>query len=63
MQRRPEKIIKLRINRDSGLPTDENDPQGFDEFFVTGTEPAADPSPNLRRNTGASSSDPVEGLF
>ncbi len=63
MQRRPEKIIKLRINRDSGLPTDENDPQGFDEFLVTGTEPEADPSPNLRRNTGASSSDPVQGLF
>ncbi len=63
MQRQPEKIIKLRINRDSGLPTDENDPQGFDEFFVTGTEPEADPSPNLRRNTGASSSDPVQGLF
>ena len=39
MQRRPEKIIKLRVNRDSGLPTNENDPQGFDEFFVKGTEP------------------------
>ena len=62
-QRRPEKIITLRVNRDSGLPTDENDPQGFDEFFITGTEPAAGPSPNLRRSTGASSTDPVEGLF
>jgi penicillin-binding protein 1A len=62
-QRRPEKIITLRINRDSGLPTDANDPQGFDEFFITGTEPTADPSPNLRPSTGASSTDPVEGLF
>jgi len=51
----PENIIQIRVNNRSGLPTDADDPDGYDEFFVRGTEPK---TPHAQFQV-----DPVEGLF
>jgi len=51
----PENIIQIRVNNRSGLPTDADDPDGYDEFFVRGTEPK---TPHAKLQV-----DPVEGLF
>ena len=51
----PANIIRLRVNRETGLLAPKEDPQGFDEIFVIGTEP----SPSRIRTDA----DPVEGLF
>jgi penicillin-binding protein 1A len=34
----PEGIVKARVNMETGLPTDESDPQSLEEFFIEGTE-------------------------
>ncbi len=54
-QRSPESIIRIRVNRQSGLPTDADDPDGYSEYFVAGTEPT---TPHAESQV-----DPVEGLF
>ncbi|HCX86631.1 MAG TPA: peptidase [Gammaproteobacteria bacterium] len=54
-QRYPENIIQVRVNNRSGLPTDVDDPDGYEEFFVRGTEPK---TPHAESQV-----DPVEGLF
>ena len=54
-QRIPENIIRLRVNRQSGLPTDAEDPEGYLEFFVAGTQPTT--------SHAQSKEDPTEGLF
>lgn len=51
----PDNIIRLRVNRETGLPTDEEDPDGYLEFFVAGTQPT---TPHAQ-----SAEDPIEGLF
>ena len=51
----PENIIQIRVNNRSGLPTDADDPNGYDEFFIRGTEPE---TPHAQLQV-----DPVEGLF
>ena len=51
----PENIIRLRVNRQTGLPTNEEDPDSYLEFFVAGTQPT---TPHAQ-----SAEDPVEGLF
>ena len=51
----PNNIIRLRVNRETGLPTDEEDPDGYLEFFVAGTQPT---TPHAQ-----SAEDPIEGLF
>ncbi|HCK77128.1 MAG TPA: peptidase [Gammaproteobacteria bacterium] len=53
--RSPEKIIRIHVNRQSGLPTDADDPDGYPEYFVAGTEPTTSHSD--------SQEDPIEGLF
>ena len=35
----PENIIRLRVNRQTGLPTNEEDPDSYLEFFLAGTQP------------------------
>ena len=55
VQHSPENIIKIRVNRKSGLPTHAEDPDGYPEYFVTGTEPT---TPHEEFQV-----DPVEGLF
>ena len=55
VQHSPENIIKIRVNRKSGLPTHTEDPDGYPEYFVAGTEPT---TPHEEFQV-----DPVEGLF
>ena len=55
VQHFPENIIKIRVNHKSGLPTHAEDPDGYPEYFVTGTEPT---TPHEEFQV-----DPVEGLF
>ena len=55
VQHSPENIIKIRVNRKSGLPTHAEDPDGYPEYFVAGTEPT---TPHEEFQV-----DPVEGLF
>jgi len=55
VQHSPENIIKIRVNHKSGLPTHAEDPDGYPEYFVTGTEPT---TPHEEFQV-----DPVEGLF
>ena len=55
LQHFPENIIRIRVNRQSGLPTHTEDPDGYPEYFVAGTEPT---TPHAEFQV-----DPVEGLF
>jgi len=55
LQHFPENIIRIRVNRKSGLPTDTEDPDGYPEYFAAGTEPT---TPHTEFQV-----DPVEGLF
>ena len=55
LQHSPGNIIRVRVNRRSGLPTDTDDPDGYSEYFVAGTEPT---TPHAEFQV-----DPVEGLF
>jgi len=34
----PEQVVTARVNLETGLPTDENDPDSAEEYFVKGTE-------------------------
>ena len=51
----PENIIRLRVNRQTGLPTNEEDPESYLEFFVAGTQPTTPHAQSVE--------DPIEGLF
>ena len=51
----PENIIRLRVNRQTGLPTNEEDPDSYLEFFIAGTQPT---TPHAQ-----SAEDPIEDLF
>ena len=51
----PGDIIRLRVNRQTGLPTNEEDPDSYLEFFISGTQPT---TPHAQ-----SAEDPIEGLF
>ncbi|MDP6367951.1 MAG: hypothetical protein QF787_17825, partial [Nitrospinota bacterium] len=59
----PENIITAFINGDSGEPTATDDPDGFEEYFVMGTEPQAQ-SPFGEEAAGSRQGiQQVEGLF
>jgi penicillin-binding protein 1A len=59
----PENIITAFINGDSGEPTATDDPDGFEEYFVMGTEPQAQ-SPFGEEAAGSrQGTQQVEGLF
>jgi penicillin-binding protein 1A len=59
----PENIITAFINGDSGEPTATDDPDGFEEYFVMGTEPQAQ-SPFGEEAAGRrQGAQQVEGLF
>jgi len=34
----PEEVVTARVNRETGLPADESDPDSMEEYFVKGTE-------------------------
>ena len=51
----PENIIRLRVNRQTGLPTNEEDPDSYLEFFIAGTQPT---TPHAQ-----SAEDLIENLF
>ncbi len=51
----PKGIVSVRVREDTGLRTQAEDPKGYTEFFVRGSEPPF-PDPG-------SSVDPIQGLF
>ncbi|MAG00118.1 MAG: peptidase [Acidiferrobacteraceae bacterium] len=56
----PDSVVSVRIGRDSASPVDEDDPDGFTEYFMAGTEPT--PS-NPRGPKSGGPAIVTEGLF
>ncbi|MEM7193480.1 MAG: penicillin-binding protein 1A [Pseudomonadota bacterium] len=60
----PENIVSRMINKTTGEATSSQDPEGYQEYFLTGTEPTNAIQTNVAEDTPASGSESVsETLF